>query len=248
MKQLRVAVVDDEPPARRRVRRMLAGIEGIETIGEAGSGTAALELVAATQPDVLLLDIQMPDFDGFEVVRRLESPRPSVIFITAYDEHALKAFELHALDYLLKPFTRERFEDAIEHARRRQADSRADTLDPLVAELDRDHPYLERVSIRGNGRTVIVALSDVVRIDAADNYVILRTPTGEFLLRETLNGLEARLNPRVFIRVHRSVIVRISEIASLDVRGRGDYDVVLRSGGKVGLGRAFRTRILRALK
>jgi two-component system LytT family response regulator len=227
---------------------MLADIEAVEVVGEAGTGTSALELIEESHPDLVLLDIQMPDLDGFDVVRRLGPPRPAVVFVTAYDEFALKAFALHALDYLLKPFTRERFADAIEYARTSLARSRGDALEPLIAALGRARPFLERVSVRRRGRVVVVSLKDVVRIDAADNYVSLRTPDGEFLVRETVNRLEARLDPAVFIRIHRSVIVRADQIVSLDMRGRGDYDVVLGDGTRVGLGRGFRSRVLRALK
>lgn len=245
MKPLRVAVVDDEPPARRRVRRMLAGVEAADVVGEAGSGAAAVDLIEETRPDLLLLDIQMPDFDGFEVVRRLSPPLPAIIFVTAHDRFALRAFDVHALDYLLKPFARERFVEAVTHARTRLGHP---VLERLVADLQRQRPYLTRVSVRRRGRIAIVPLTSVSRIDAADNYVTLQTAGGQFLVRETLSRIDAQLDPSVFLRVHRSTIVRIDCIAQLDSRGNGDYDVVLADGGRIPLGRSCRARVLRRLR
>jgi two-component system LytT family response regulator len=227
---------------------MLGGVEGIDVAGEAGSGTAAVDLIEESRPHLVFLDIQMPDYDGFEVVRRLTPPRPEVIFVTAYDAFALRAFALHALDYLLKPFTRERFADAVAHARTRLERRRGADLDPLVADLHRARPYLARVSVRRGGRLVVVPLTDVTRIEAADNYVSLHTAGGEFLLRETINRVEARLDPAIFLRVHRSTIVRLDRIVSLDARGRGDYDVVLKDRGPVAVGRSYRASVLRALR
>jgi two-component system LytT family response regulator len=247
MTSLRIAVVDDEPPARRRIRRLCGQCPGVDVVGEAGSGHAAVDLVERLQPDVLLLDIQMPDFDGFEVVRRLRPPRPAIIFVTAYDEFALRAFELHALDYLLKPFTSERFVDAIGHAGRLVLSNQRATLDPLLDVLARERPYLSRVSIKQGSRIHVVALSNVSRIEAADNYVTLHTPDGEYLWRETLNRVEARVDPGRFVRVHRSTIVRLDLVDRFDERSRGDYDVVLRDGSRVALGRSYRSRVLRAL-
>jgi two-component system LytT family response regulator len=244
MKPLRVAVVDDEPPARRRVRRMLAGVEGADLVAEAGSGAAAVDLVEETRPDLLLLDIQMPDFDGFEVVRRLSPPRPAIIFVTAHDRYALRAFDLHALDYLLKPFARERFVEAVAHARTRL---RHQALEPLVAELERQRPYLTRVSVRRRGRIVVLPLASVRRIDAADNYVVLQTSGAEYLLRETLSRLDAKLDPSMFLRVHRSTIIRLDAIVHLEPRGTGDYDVTLADGARIPVGRSCRARVMRCL-
>lgn len=245
MKPLRVAVVDDEPPARRRLRRMLAGIHGADVVGEAGSGAAAVDLVDEMRPDLMLLDIQMPDFDGFEVVRRLSPPRPAIIFVTAHDRFALRAFDVHALDYLLKPFARERFVEAVTLARTRLGHV---ALDLLVADLHRQRPYLTRVSVRRRGRIVVVPITSVWRVDAADNYVTLQTAGGEFLLRETLSRIDAQLDPLMFLRVHRSTIVRIDRITQLQSRGNGDYDVTLTDGGRVPVGRGCRARVLRCLR
>jgi two-component system LytT family response regulator len=226
---------------------MIGGLGAVELVGEAGTGQAAVDLVTESRPDLLLLDIQMPDFDGFEVVRRLAPPRPEVVFVTAFDDWALRAFELHALDYLLKPFTSERLADAIAHARVRLGRGETTVLDPLLTALARDRPYLEQVSVRRGDQVLFVRLSDVLRIDAADNYVTLRTDGAEYLWRETMNRIAARLDPGEFIRVQRSAIVRIRWIATLDARGRGDYDVVMRDGGRVGLGRSYRAAVMRTL-
>jgi two-component system LytT family response regulator len=246
---IRAVIVEDEPLARQRLRQCLDDEPDVEVLRECSDGRAAARAIRELAPDLVFLDVQIPEMNGFAVLEEAVSRGnpPLVVFVTAYDEYALRGFEVNALDYLLKPFTSERLADAIAHARVRLGRGETTVLDPLLTALARDRPYLEQVSVRRGDQVLFVRLSDVLRIDAADNYVTLRTDGAEYLWRETMNRIAARLDPGEFIRVQRSAIVRIRWIATLDARGRGDYDVVMRDGGRVGLGRTYRAAVMRTL-
>src|SRR5512146_886413 len=199
--RLRVLLVDDEPLARAKLRRLLAEDPGIEIVGEAASSAEARELVRAHLPDLLFLDIQMPDEDGFALLRSLPAGSvPAVVFVTAFDQHALRAFEVHALDYLLKPFDRERLGVALERAREalaRRPNPIDEQLRMVLGELRGEQPYLGRFVIRSVGRILFVAAADVDWIEASGNYVRLHAGKESHLLRETMSSLETRLDPRV---------------------------------------------------
>jgi two-component system, LytTR family, response regulator len=250
---LRVLVVDDERPARQKVRRFLAADPDVEAIFEAPDGVRALELVRAEAPDVMLLDVQMPGVDGFGVVEALDpDARPHVVFVTAYDEYALRAFDAHVVDYLLKPFDAERFSRALTRvkdavAQKRDSDERG-RLERMLAELRRERPVtLDRLLVESRDRAVLLPLNQVERLEAARNYVTVYAGAERYRLRTTLDRLEARLDPRAFVRVHRSTIVRVDRVTELQPWSHGDYVVVLQSGARVRLSRRYRDRLERFL-
>jgi two-component system, LytTR family, response regulator len=247
---MRVVLVDDEPLARSKLRRLLAGEDGVEIVGEAASAAEAREVLLAERPDLIFLDIQMPEEDGFTLLESLPSDAvPAVIFVTAFDEHALRAFEVHALDYLLKPFDRERLRLALERAREALDRSAAGPFDEqlrmMLQELRGEQPYLSRFVIRSVGRIVFVNAPDVDWIEAAGNYVRLHIAKESHLLRETMSSLETRLDPRVFARIHRSTIVNIERIRELHHIFHGDYSVLLKDGTRLTLSRGYREQFER---
>lgn len=247
---LRVLIVDDEAPARRRIRRLLAAERDVTVVGEGADGASAVMMISATRPDLVFLDVQMPERDGFEVVTAIApADLPAILFVTAHDRYAIRAFDVHAVDYLLKPFTVERFRTALARARARIGRRIQDPgLAGLVGSL-RDRPaYLSRVSVRASGRTVVVELSAVDWLEADDNYVRLHVKQREYLVRETLAALEARLDPDRFVRIHRSAIVQVDRIAETRVMTHGDAEVVLRDGATLTASRTWRTRLRTALR
>ncbi len=226
---LRAAIVDDEPLARERIRELLGAHADVEIVAECADGMAAVAEIVARTPDVVFLDIQMPELDGFGVVEALAATRlPEIVFVTAFDEYAVRAFEAQALDYLLKPVTAERFEAALARAR---------------ARLSR---YTNRFVVRDGAKLVFVRAAEVDWIDAAGNYARLHAGGRPHLLRETLKSLEARLDPDEFVRVHRSAIVRLERIASLEPWFHGEYVVILADGTRLTASRSYSAR-LRAL-
>ncbi len=242
---IRVLIVDDEPIARRGVRHQLQGEADIEVIGECGDGAAAIDAITELAPDLVFLDIQMPEVGGFDVVEAIGVARmPAVIFVTAYDEHALRAFDVHAVDYVLKPIDRHRFRTAVERARRRLADAPGQ-LDRRIAaalgQLGRPaHDYAKRLAIKGDGRVILVDVDEVDRLEAAGNYVEVHSGARHHLLRETMASLEARLDPARFVRVSRSSIVNAARVRELQPMFNGDFVVVLRDGTKVAGSRRYR--------
>jgi two-component system LytT family response regulator len=239
-------IVDDEPPARTRLRRLLADHADVRIIAECGDGAKAVQAIENATPDLVLLDIQMPELDGFAVLQALEMPRlPEVIFVSAFDQYALRAFRVHALDYVLKPVEADRLAGALSHARMRLADrqSTRNGLSGLLRELARDRPYLARVPVRSEGRVRVVDLDQVDWLGAADNYVALHCGTREYLIRDTIAAIERRLDPRHFVRVHRSTIVRIDRIAELVPDLHGDFQIRLRDGTELAMSRTFRPHV-----
>jgi two-component system LytT family response regulator len=246
---LRVVVVDDEPIARRRLRRLLASIANVAIVGEAGDGHRALACIDETQPDLVLLDVQMPECDGLTVSRRLRPPRPLVVFVTAFDKFAVEAFDVQAVDYLLKPVSDVRLGAAIDRVRRRLATTSPQHASRGVSRMAEVGPrrWLDRLPIRSEGCVELVAVADIDWLEAADNYVVVHAGRKNHVLRDTLTRLERDLDPAVFVRIHRSTIVRVDRIVRLDVAMRGDYDVRLRDGTALVLSRTCRTRVERAL-
>jgi two-component system LytT family response regulator len=243
---MRVVIVDDEPPARARLRRLLKAHDAVEIAAECGDGAAAVQAIESAQPDLVLLDVQMPELDGFEVLRALDLPRlPAVIFVTAFDSYALRAFEVHALDYVVKPVDAARFDRALSHARQRISEQRSagEGLTNLIRELARERTHLKRIPVRSEGRVKVIDLADVDWMSAADNYVTLHVGGQEYLLRDTLSALEQRLDAGDFVRVHRSTIVRVDRIAELLPDLHGDYRIRLKNGSEVALSRTYRPRL-----
>lgn len=230
MSAIRALIVDDVALARERVRLYLADEPDIAIMGEAATGAEAVRLIASLKPDLVFLDVQLPDFDGFEIVRRLpERAQPVVIYLTAHDDQAIKAFEVHALDYLLKPFSRERFRRALNRARQ-QLGTRAEPADD----------YLKRLAIKEKDRTDVIETGGIDYIDVAGHYLCVHVGKAVHLIRGSLGDLEARLDPARFARVHRSAIVQIDRVKSLSPRRNGDCDIALKDGGKLLLSRTYR--------
>ncbi len=288
MTMIRVLIVDDEPPARRKVHRFLAQDPEVEVVGEAGSGGEAVQAIRREAPDLVFLDVQMPDFDGFDVLEasaggavgasergaeRSGGPgagdaaepdvaMPHVIFVTAYDEYALRAFDVHAVDYLLKPFDPGRFETALERAKSRirlvreagvgsgaaaldaGGGAAASTgLDRLLRELRGRTAYLERLLVEARGRIFFVKLDTVDWIEAERNYVRLHVGPESYLVRGTLTALQDRLDPARFARVHRSHTVNLDRIQELIPWSHGEFIIVLRDGTRLPVSRRYRDRL-----
>jgi len=243
---LRTVIVDDEPLARRRLRRLVSSVGGVEIVGEAGDGEDAVEVVRATRPDLLLLDVQMPELDGVGVVRRLKLPRPLVIFVTAFETFAVEAFDLHAVDYVLKPVSRERLGAALERARRRLAAADGNGT-ALAADAARRPPWLERLPVRLGGQVRLVDVATIDWVEAADNYVVVHAGRETHVLRETLAHLAGSLDPALFARIHRSTVVRIDRVVKLQTTQRGDYAATLADGTTRVLSRTFRAAFEQAI-
>jgi len=221
---------------------LLKGEPDVEVVAEASNGVDAIAAVEEHRPDVIFLDIQMPGMNGFEVVDALEhKDRTLVVFVTAYDEHAVKAFEVHALDYLLKPFDRTRLRNCLERIR---AERRTDTskLNELLAEF-RPREYLNRVVVKTRGRVLLLKIDEVDWIETAANYVELHAGKQSYLLRETLNSLDEKLDPRQFVRVHRSSIVNLDRIQELQSWSHGDFIVLLKDGTKLRMSRRYKQNL-----
>ncbi len=249
MQKIRTLIVDDEPLAREGVRLHLEEHPDFEVVGECGSGEEAVQQIEAGDPDLVFLDVQMPGLDGFGVLESIGASNrlPAVVFITAYDQFALRAFEAHALDYLLKPFEAERFAKALDRVRA-QLQSRNQTpmderLRSLLASLGAKENYLERMVARTNGKIIILRVDDIDWIEAAANYVRVHIGPKQFLVRETMTNLETRLDPDKFLRIHRSIIVRKDRIKELEPLFQGDYSVVLHDGTRLTSSRGYRDRI-----
>lgn len=241
---LRVLIVDDEPLVRRGLARMLAACAGVEIAGEARHGREALERTSELRPDLVFLDVQMPELDGLGVLRALEATGkvPGIIFITAFDRYAVAAFEHHAIDYLLKPFDEERVRVAVERARQRLATREpaalAERMAALLDGLRSGTP--ERIAVRSGTRTVLVDPADIEWVEAADNYVRLHAGRQHHLLRGSLATAAARLDESRFVRIHRSAIVNLAHVTELRSRPSGDGVVRLRSGTELPLSRRYR--------
>jgi two-component system LytT family response regulator len=242
---LQAIIVDDEAPARDRVRDLLAGEPDIVIAAECASGREAIAAVGTHRPDLLFLDIQMPKVNGFDVLRALPARQlPAVIFTTAYDQHALEAFEVHALDYLLKPFKQTRFKAALQRAREHLHKRGAgDTDTRILALLERFRPvrtYTARFVIKTASRVVIVKAGDIDWIESAANYALLHVGDKTHLHRETMRSLEEQLSPEQFVRVSRSAIVNIERIKELQLMMKGEYIVTLHSGKQLTMTRGIR--------
>jgi two-component system LytT family response regulator len=250
---IRCLVVDDEPLGRDRIVSLLHTIPEAEVIGECETGTAAIQAIAEQSPDLLFLDVQMPGIDGFGVLASLPAPiAPAVIFVTAYDEYALKAFEVHAQDYLLKPYDRERFHEAFQHAATRiRAERESGTNARLVAlleDIERDRPRRTLVPIRSGGRVTFLPVEEIDWLEAADNYVKIHAGRETHLVRQTLQSMEESLSPTMFVRIHRSTIINVSRIREIQPWFAGEYVVSLRNGTKVHTSRRYRARLEALMK
>jgi len=247
--KVRTLIVDDETLARERLRQLLQDEPEIELLGECADGTEAVEVIQRQSPDLIFLDIQMPELDGFGVLQAMTStPAPVVVFVTAHDKFALRAFEVHAADYLLKPFDRERFKKALARAldRVKHLEGAAQQAQAAVlAELKPPSRPLERLAVKTSGKVIFVKLEDVDYIESAHNYVEVHVDKQSHLLRETLNSIEARLPAEKFVRISRSVIVHIERVKELQPLFYGEYAVTLHNGTRLTLSRRYRDRLER---
>jgi two-component system LytT family response regulator len=248
MPKIRTLVVDDEELARERLRTLLEEEPEIDLIGECSNGREAVETIRRESPDLVLLDIQMPELDGFGVLAALEeSELPLVVFVTAHDKFALKAFEVHAVDYLLKPFDRARFQQALQRAldrlRRHETELLNERLMALLADVRPPPKYADRLAIKAEGRVSFLKTDDIDWIEAADNYVNIHAGNESYLLRETMTSLEDKLSPQKFLRISRSAIVQVDRIKELQPLFHGEYAVILRNGTRLTLSRSYREKL-----
>ncbi len=252
--RLRVMIVDDEPLARQAIRLLLEGDPEVEVVGEC-SGVDGAAVVERTRPDLMFLDVQMPEVDGFDLLEELGIDRaPVVIFVTAYSEHALRAFEVHAVDYVLKPIADERFARALARGKELVRLRRGgEPADPNLAALLREHSRrTRRILVRERDRTRVIDVDTIDWIEAADYYAVIHVGGESHLLRETMNELEQRLDPVQFFRVHRSTIIRLDRVREIHPLFRGDRELVLADGSRVRLSRtrraAFETQLATAVR
>jgi two-component system LytT family response regulator len=235
---MRALIVDDERLARRRLRRLLAAAPDVVVVGEAASGETAVDLIARLAPDLLFLDVQLPELNGFEVLSALDDRRPAlVVFTTAYSEHAVRAFDTHALDYLVKPIDAARFDKALERARAALA-ARRNTGVPValtrfLADWQAKTGYVDRLAVRDRGRILVVGVAEIDWLESADNYVTLHVGPRTHLLRQTMKGLETKLDPARFLRIRRSAMVNVDRVVELRCEQHGEHTVVLRDGARL---------------
>src|SRR5215207_2533340 len=268
---VRILIVDDEPLARQRVEDLLRAEDGVEIVASVDNGTAAVEAVRSLQPDLVFLDVQMPGKTGLDVVREVGADdMPATIFVTAYDRYALQAFDLAAVDYLVKPFDDERFEQAFRRARRHvELEEMGELRERLLAVLDAGPrastpaadgpnagsrlaarpgtPYLERIAVEMRGKVRVVPVSQIEYITASGPYVELHTSERAYLIREAIHTLEQRLDPERFLRIHRSIIVRVDLIDTFHRGAGGDYEVQLKGGARLRVSRSRREELERRL-
>ena len=259
-KKIKTLIVDDEPLARRNLRLLLKDDPDIEIVAEAASGREALNLIRKHSPDLVFLDIQMPELDGFGVLENIEAEQlPAIVFVTAFDQYALKAFEFHALDYLLKPFDDARFEKALRQAKlqveQRALNDLSQRLVSLLSGRETSAPapaarpeYLSRLLIKSAGRVFFLKTDDIDYVAAEDYYVKLQVGRKAHLLRETMNQMEEKLDPAKFLRIHRSTIVNIERIRELQQHFNGEYIVLLNDGTELKLSRSRREQLQTLLK
>ena len=244
MPALRVLIVDDEPLARDRIRSLLAGEDDVAVIGECADGASAVASIERDAPDLVVLDVQLPDMDGFRVLASLDVAQlPAVVFVTAFDQYALHAFDVHAVDYLLKPVGRERFRAALRRVResRRSGDTGAAHagLIALLGELQGLASKHDRLTVRHDGRLIVVRVADIDWVEAAANYVRLHARGGPYVMRDTMKRMEERLPKDRFVRIHRSAIVNFDRVREVQPWFHGEYIALLTDGTKLTIGRAY---------
>lgn len=241
---LRALIVDDEPHARRYLRELLDGETDVVLVGEASSGSEGLDLIRKLSPDTVFLDIQMPDLDGLNMAAQVETERmPGFIFVTGYSEYAVRAFEVEAVDYLCKPFDKERLSISLERAIRR-----SNLRDSTSQAKPNGKPWISRLAVREEDAIVFVAIEEVLWIEAANKYVVVHTAHRQHIMRQTIQSLEDTLDPKQFVRIHRSVLVRKAAVRGLHPLFHGDYLVKLTSGAELTLSRNFRGSFFQAMR
>lgn len=242
--KMRAIIADDESLARRRIRSLLAAESDVQIVEECTDGRSAAEAITKHCPEILFLDVQMPGMNGFEVLESVSDRHlPLTIFVTAFDKYAVKAFESHALDYLLKPFGRKRFFEALGRARVQLRDRNTDQFDRILALLAETKPNVPRLIVRSGGRLVLIRPEEIDWIEAAANYICIHAGRNQYLVRETLGGFEKKLPSNAFVRIHRSILVNIDRIQQLEPCNGSEYVVHLNIGKQLPLGRSYRVQI-----
>jgi two-component system, LytTR family, response regulator len=246
--RIRTLIVDDEMLARNKIARYLKEMPGVEIVDECSNGLEAVQSILKNQPDLVFLDIQMPELDGFGVIRTIGVQQmPMVIFVTAFDQYAIQAFENQAIDYLLKPFNAQRFVAAVERAiqmiQHHSQDDYEERLQDLLERLREKSTYIERITIKTSNRLYFIKVDEIEWIDAAGNYVDIHIGDETHLLRETMNNLEAKLNPSRFLRIHRSTIVNIDRIKEMQPDVNNDYIVIMKTGKQLIMSRRNREKL-----
>jgi len=246
--KVRTLIADDEPLARERLRQLLADQPEIELLGECADGREAVAAIQEKSPDLIFLDIQMPELDGFAVLDAIKlEPMPVIVFVTAHDKFALRAFEVHAVDYLLKPFDRERFQSALrralEQVKHREDPARSQAQAAVLTEMQSPAKPAERLAVKSDGRITILKTADIAWIEAAHNYVEIHEDKRSHLLRETMGGIEQKLPPEKFVRISRSVIVNVDRVKELQPTFYGEYKVTLHNGKCLTLSRRYRKKL-----
>lgn len=238
MTKIKTIIIDDERLARELIKEYLAGHSGVEIVGECRDAHEAISAIQQLQPDLIFLDIQMPEINGFELLEMLDDI-PYIIFSTAYDQYAIKAFDVNAIDYLLKPYDEERFNIALNRAIRQiQAnENSADTIKELIRSVAKPTQFLTRLLIKDSGKIYIINCSDIIYVEAMDDYVHVHTSKNSYLMQQSMNSLEARLNPDQFIRAHRSYIVNIDAIKEIIQYSQGSYKIELNNNKVIALSR-----------
>lgn len=253
MKKISALIVDDEPLAREYIRALLKKDDEIEIIGECGNGKTAAKFIAEHTPELVFLDIQMPETDGFSLLKKLDAENlPAIIFTTAFEDYAIRAFEFHALDYLLKPFDAERFQKAVEFAKARLLDQTETDLETvqiteLLKNIDERPKHLERLLIKLNGRIIFLKVCDIDVIRADDKYVQLHVGKNLHLVRQTLAAMGKQLDPNKFVQVHRSVIVNVERIKELQTMFSGELVVLMETGAEIPLSRNYKNRLFEVI-
>jgi two-component system LytT family response regulator len=248
----RALIVDDEPLARKRIRRMLGAEPDMTVVGECADGPAAISSICDLSPDIVFLDVQMPEMNGLEVVRAIGPRRlPALVFVTAYDTYALQAFEAEALDYLLKPFDSMRFHETLQRVRRRLGDQRGDEFSEqirrLASRFGAESRYLQRLVVKTGERVLLLNVAEVDWLEAAGNYVCVHAGKDSHIIRDSLVHLESRLDPAHFARTHRSAVVNLDRIRELRPHWHGDYKLILQSGRTLPLSRRYREALTEKL-
>ena len=247
MTKIRALIVDDEPLARERLRALLAK-EPVEIVGECTNGTDAVAKIKQSPPDLVFLDVQMPGCDGLQVINQLPPEnRPAIVFVTAYDKYALDAFNVQAVDYLLKPFDRERLQQALQRVeqflRARMSGKLEQKLESLLADAPMAAKKSERFAVKADGKVIFLKPDEITWVEAADNYVMIHLTNGQLMLRDTMASLEERLGTERFVRINRSALVHLDQIKELQPTFHGDYIVLLRDGTKLPLSRSLRGQL-----
>lgn len=249
MKKIRTVIVDDEPLAREGVRMMLDSDSDILVVAECANGSEAIDTILGLKPDLVFLDVQMPEINGFGVIEAVGVKQmPCIVFVTAYDKYAMQAFEVNVLDYLLKPFTAKRFSDALERIKKQIGKEESIDLDRklmnLLQEVKPNSGYLERIIVKNGGRVFFINVEEISWIEAADVYVRIHTAGGQsYLVRGSIGKLEEKLDPAQFLRVHRSTVVRLRQIKELQPLFHGEYEITLHDGTKLTSSRRYRHRL-----